>query len=818
MNTLVSAMLVAGLVLVGLAADAGRAPDARAHASGTWTSSHAPGLAPPSDSIANEVIQTFCVRCHGQRVQNGGLRLDGFDVAEAGQNAEIAEKMIRKLRAGMMPPPGPRRPDAATLATLAETLENRVDEDAALRQSPGRRTFQRLNRTEYARSIQDLLGIEVDVEAFLPPETVSNNFDNISDVQIPSATQMEGFLRAASHISRVAVGDPDADPTSTTYKVSKTISQMEHAEGAPYGTRGGISVVHIFPADGDYVFRLELHPGPTGFLYGRTVPEPDQLEVSINGERVALVEIDRWMTQSDPTGMVVETEPIHVRAGPQRLTAAFIRTFEGPVDDLLTPVDYTLADTQIGDAYGVTTGAHLRDLGIVGPYNVTGVSDTPSRRRIFSCRPTSRDEERPCAEEIVSRLGSRAYRRPLAEDDLADLMRFYEAGAEDGGFELGIRTALHAILASPHFIFRIEKVPAGVSPGDVYRISDIDLASRLAFFLWATPPDAELIALARDGELSSPMVLEQQTRRMLADPRSEALATRFASQWLRLQDLEKIRPDPLLYPYYDLALARAMDRETELFFHSLVLEDRGLLELITADYTFVNERLARHYGIPGITGNAFQRVTLVDENRRGLLGQGSILTLTSHADRTSAVLRGKWVMEVFLGSPPPPPPPDVPDLEATEGVVDGRLLSVRERMEQHRSRPQCQSCHRMMDPIGLALENFDVTGRWRIKDNGVPVDPVGELFDGTPITSPSDLRQALLRYPEAFISNFTANLMAYAVGRRVEYYDMPAVRTIAREAAVDGSRLSSLILGVVKSDAFQMSQAEGTVTEAGGSS
>ena len=818
MNTLVSAMLVAGLVLVGLAADLGRAPDARAHASGTWTSLGAPGLAHPSDSIANEVIQTFCVRCHGERRQNGGLRLDGFDVAEAGQNAEIAEKMIRKLRAGMMPPPGPRRPDAATLATLAETLENRVDEDAALRQSPGRRTFQRLNRTEYARSIQDLLGIEVDVEAFLPPETVSNNFDNISDVQIPSATQMEGFLRAASHISRVAVGDPDADPTSTTYKVPKTISQMEHAEGAPYGTRGGISVVHIFPADGDYVFRLELHPGPTGFLYGRTVPEPDQLEVSINGERVALVEIDRWMTQSDPTGMVVETEPIHVRAGPQRLTAAFIRTFEGPVDDLLTPIDYTLADTQIGDAYGVTTGAHLRDLGIVGPYNVTGVSDTPSRRRIFSCRPTSRDEERPCAEEIVSRLGSRAYRRPLAEDDLADLMRFYEAGAEDGGFELGIRTALHAILASPHFIFRVEKMPAGVSPGDVYRISDIDLASRLAFFLWATPPDAELITLARDGELSSPMVLEQQTRRMLADPRSEALATRFASQWLRLQDLEKIRPDPLLYPYYDLALARAMDRETELFFHSLVLEDRGLLELITADYTFVNERLARHYGIPGITGNAFQRVTLVDENRRGLLGQGSILTLTSHADRTSAVLRGKWVMEVFLGSPPPPPPPDVPDLEATEGVVDGRLLSVRERMEQHRSRPQCQSCHRMMDPIGLALENFDVTGRWRIKDNGVPVDPVGELFDGTPITSPADLRQALLRYPEAFISNFTANLMAYALGRRVEYYDMPAVRTIAREAAVDGSRLSSLILGVVKSDAFQMSQAEGTVTEAGGSS
>lgn len=817
MNTFTSAMLVAGLLLIGLAADSGRAPDAHGYVSGTWASWDTPEFAPPSDSIANELIQTFCVRCHGQRRQRGGLRLDGFDVAEAGQNAEVAEKMIRKLRAGMMPPAGPRRPDAATLTTLAEALETRVDENAARRSTPGRRTFQRLNRTEYARSIQDLLGIEVDVEALLPPETVSNNFDNISDVQIPSATQMEGFLRAASYISRAAVGDPDADPTSTTYKVPKTVSQMEHADGAPYGTRGGISVVHIFPADGDYVFRLELHPGPTGFLYGRTVPEPDQLEVSINGERVALVEIDPWMTQSDPNGMLIETRPIHVRAGPQRLTAAFIRTFEGPVDDLLTPVDYTLADTQIGDAYGVTTGTHLRDLGIIGPYNVTGVSDTPSRRRIFSCRPTARDEERPCAEEIVVRLGSQAYRRPLAEDDLVDLMRFYEAGAEAGGFEVGIRTALHAILASPHFVFRLEKVPAGVSPGDVYRISDIDLASRLSFFLWATPPDAELITLARDGALSTPAVLEQQTRRMLADPRSEALATRFASQWLRLQDLEKIQPDPRLYPYYDLTLARAMDRETELFFHSFVLEDRGLLELLTADFTFVNERLARHYGIPGITGNAFQRVTLADENRRGLLGQGSILTLTSHADRTSAVLRGKWVMEVFLGSPPPPPPPNVPDLEATEGVADGRVLSVRERMEEHRSNPQCQSCHRMMDPIGLALENFDVTGRWRIKDNGVPVDPVGELFDGTPITSPRDLRQALLRYPEAFISNFTANMMAYALGRRVEYYDMPAVRAIAREAAVGGNRMSSFILGVVRSDAFQMSQAEGTVTEAGGS-
>jgi hypothetical protein len=719
--------------------------------------------------------------------------------------------MIRKLRAGMMPPPGTRRPNDATLRAVAESLEATVDAAAAANPNPGSRTFQRLNRAEYARSISDLLAIDVDIEAFLPSETISDNFDNIADVQILSATLMEGYLRAAGQISRLAIGDPDAGPRQTTYKVPKTASQMVRVDGAPFGTRGGTSVIHVFPADGEYVFKLDFHPGPTGFLYGMTSWR-EKLEISINGERAALIEVDRWMSESDPYGMVVETEPIRVRTGPQRVTAAFIETFEGPVNDLLTPVDYTLADSQIGSAYGITTAPHLRDLIIVGPYSVTGVSDTPSRRKVFTCRPTARDEERGCARQIIEGLASEAYRRPLAPDDVEDLMGFYDLGAAEGGFEVGVRTALQAILASPHFVFRLEETPETVGPGDIYRIGDIDLASRLSYFLWATRPDGELLEVARAGRLSDPEVLEAQARRMLADPRAEALATRFASQWFRLQDLDKIHPDALQYPYWDDHLAEAMRRETELFFNELVQGDHDFFDLITADFTFVNERLARHYGIPGVSGAAFRRVTLADPNRRGLLGHGSVLTLTSHADRTSPVLRGKWVMEVLLGNPPPPPPPDVPDLEATADAEDGRMLTVRERMEMHRSSPACRSCHRVIDPIGLALENFDVTGGYRIKDEGMPVDAVGELYDGTTLAGPEDLRQALLGRPESLVRTFTENLMAYALGRRIEYYDMPTVRAIAGAAAEDGNRLSSFIVGVVTSPAFRTNMAE-TVAE-----
>ena len=759
------------------------------------------------DTLTNSVIQTVCVRCHNDERLRGNMSLVSFDADVPLENHALAEKIIGKLRAGMMPPPGTRRPEEAVLTGMAEELEARIDAVSLAHPNPGTRTFQRLNRAEYARSVRGILDIDVDVSAFLPTETMSDNFDNIADVQMMSATLMEGYLRAANQISRMAVGDPGAGPRQVTYKVPKTASQAVRAEGAPLGTRGGISVVHIFPADGEYVFKLEMHPGPTGFLYGMTALD-EEIEVSINGERVALLEIDPFMSESDPKGMTIETEPIHVRTGPQRVTAAFILKAEGPDIDLIQPIDYKLADSNIGSAYGVTTLPHLRDFIITGPFVVTGISDTPSRRKIFSCRPTSQAEERPCAEAIIFELGSQAYRRPVRTDEVEDLMRFFDMGSEEGGFEVGVRTALQAILASPHFVFRLEEAPVDAKPGEVYRIRDVDLASRLSFFLWGTSPDAELLEVAGSGRLSQPEVLQEQAYRLLDDPRSEALATRFASQWFRLQDTEKIHPDANHYPYWDNQLVHAMRRETQLFFENLVREDASFFELLTADYTFVNEQLAKHYGIPGISGTDFQRVQLSAGERRGLLGHGSILLLTSHADRTSPVLRGKWVMEVLLGTPPPPPPPDIPDLEATDAAKDGRFLTVRERMEIHRSNPACRSCHRVIDPIGLALENFDVTGGWRIKDQGRLVDSTGELYDGTPITSASDLRAALLKRPDSLVRTFTQNLMAYALGRRIDYYDMPTVRDIGRKAAAKDYRMTEFILGVVNSPAFQMSQVE----------
>jgi hypothetical protein len=770
------------------------------------SASHEPTATLPLAS-QRVLVDEYCLTCHDDDKEKGGLTLQRYDVARAERNAEISEKIIRKLRAGMMPPPGAERPDAAAITALAASLETRIDRASAVRPNPGRRSFQRLNRAEYARSVRDLLGIDVDVTAFLPPDTLSHNFDNIADAQSFSPTLLEGYLRAADRISRDALGDPDATPGSTTYKLPRTASQLAHVEGAPFGTRGGISVVHNFPADGEYMFRMMLHSIPTGQLYGSTA-RGEQLEVSINGARVALLDINPRMSESDPSGMNIQTPAVTVKAGPQRVSAAFLQRFEGPVDDVLAPVEHTLADTQIGSALGVTTLPHLRDFAIVGPHNVTGVSETPGRRRVFTCRPLSPDEEPTCASNIVSDLARQAYRRPLTPDDVNGLMQFYRTGGEGRDFEAGIRTALQAILASPHFIFRLEEPPATARPGQNYRLRDLDLASRLSFFLWASAPDAELVDAAARDTLRVPAVLDKQVRRMLADPRAATLASRFAAQWLRLQDLDKIHPDPLLYPQYDHTLADAMQRETELLFETLVRDDRSVLELLTADYTFVNERLARHYGIPNVSGTRFQRVSIPDVNRRGLLGQGSILTMTSVADRTSPVLRGKWVMEVLLGSPPPPPPPDVPDLEETHAAKEGRLLSVRERLEMHRANPACNSCHRVIDPLGLALENFDVTGAWRIRDNGSAVDATGTLYDGTSLQGPISLRQALVSRSEIVLRTFTENLMAYALGRRVAHYDMPAVRAIVRDASAKEYRFSSFVLGIVKSPAFQMSRAE----------
>jgi cytochrome c551/c552 len=759
-------------------------------------------------------VKKVCLTCHNDTLKTAGLSLVRFEAARAEDDAEVAEKVIRKLRAGLMPPPPTRRPDEAAVQALVATLESRIDQAAALRPNPGRRPFQRLSRAEYARAVRDLLGVDVDVSALLPPDTISHGFDNLSDEQPFSPTLMEGYLRAASRISRLALGDPHATAGSAIYKVPRTSSQMRHVEGAPAGTRGGISLVHIFPADGEYVFKMLLHMGPTGDLFG-SATKGEQIEVSIDGERVALLEIKNTMKESDPGGTSLETPPAHVEAGPRRVSAAFIQMADGPVDDLIAPIEHTLADTNVGETFGITALPHLRDFTISGPHKASGVGDTPSRRRIFTCRPTSAAEETACASQILERLARRAYRGRMDDEDHAELMRFYRQGRRAGGFEAGIRLALQAMLASPRFVFRLEQAPETARSGESYRVSDIDLASRLSFFLWGTVPDAELATAASQGALRAPGALERQVRRMLADPRSEALATRFAAQWLRLQDVDKVRPDPLLYPHWDHTLSESLQRETELFFWSLVREDRRLLDLFDADFTFVDERLARHYGIPNVMGSAFRRVSLTGENRRGILGHGSILLLTSPADRTSPVMRGKWVMEVLLGNPPPPPLPDVPALDKTEAVRDGRLLSVRERMEEHRENPACLSCHRVIDPLGLALENFDVTGAWRVKDNGVAVDASGELYDGTRVQGPAGLRQALLKRSDVLIRNFVENLLTYALGRRVEYYDMPAVRKISREAARNDNRMSSFILGVAKSAPFQMSRAdEGRATEA----
>ena len=776
-------------------------------APGTITSA-ASSLPQPalSHAASNEVVGEYCVRCHSDRRQTGNLSLEQFDAGAAFADAEVAEKMIRKLRAGMMPPRGANRPDAAVVAGLVADLETTIDDAAARSPNPGTRTFQRLNRAEYGRAVRDLLGIEVDVAQFLPLDTKSANFDNIADVQLPSATLMEGYLRAAAQISQIALGDPDAEIGSTIYRIPKIVSQKETVEGAPLGTRGGVSVVHNFPADGKYVFHVMPYNAVEGEVFGRTYGY-EQIEVSIDGASVALLPVDRWMHESEPTGLNIRTDSLYVQAGPRRVSVAFVRQFEGDVDDLIRPIDHTMADGQIGIGYGVTTQQHLQRVTILGPFDVTGVSETPTRRAIFTCRPTSPESARPCAESIVSRLVSQAYRRPASDDDVAPLMGFYDRGAEDGGFEGGVRMALRAILASPHFVFRMEEAPSDAQPGDIYRISDVDLASRLSFFLWGAPPDQELIDLAARGRLSNSDELARQVDRMLADERVEALGTRFASQWLRLQDLDKIHPDALSYPYFDQTLADAMHRETELLFDYLVSADRPIIELLTADYTFVNERLARHYGIPGVLGPEFEMVSYPDTRRRGILGHGSILTLTSHADRTSPVLRGKWVMEVLLGSPPPPPPPNVPGLEETGEAEDGRFLTVRERQEIHRANPACNSCHSVIDPIGLVFENYDVTGAWRMRDGGNPVDPVGELFDGTALDGPASLREAILSRSEVFYQIFTENLMAYALGRRVEYFDMPTVRKITSGAASADYRMSSFVHGIVASDAFQSIQA-----------
>lgn len=742
-----------------------------------------------------QLVQTVCTACHNQYTMTAGLNLEGFDPANVWPNPEIAQKMVRKLRTGQMPPREiPRDPE--DIDDLVQTLESSLSAAVRKREWVGSRPFPRVNRAEYARLIKDVLGLTVDPAEWLPQDPISASFDNITDVQGMSATLVVSYLNAASDIARRAIGNADAPPVATTYTNSPLVSQhaWERVEGAPYGTRGGFSVLHNFPADGKYAFSMRFRLG-----YAQRFHD---IDISIDGERVALLQYGGDIDYQGRKEFPIESEPVFITAGEHRLTAAFIRQQDGPYPDLLRPNERSLAGIATG--YGTTALPHLMQLTVEGPYEATGVSATASRQRIFSCRPTGPDEEAPCAREIVTRLATKAYGEPLSGDQIDDLMRFYSIGAEDGGFESGIQSGLEAILASPAFLFRTETKPKDAREGESYPLADMDLATRLSFFLWGTNPDDELLELAASGDLSRSRVLRRQAVRMLEDPRSIALATRFASLWLRLQDLDQLFPDEFLFPDYNQQLAEAMRRETQLFFHHLVKEDRSFLELYSADYTFLNERLAEHYGIPGVTGEEFRKVTYPTDQRVGIFGHGSVLSQTSLGNRTSPVLRGKWVLEVLLGTPPPPPPPGVPDLEETEDSKDGEVLSTRARLEMHRRNPVCAACHKLMDPIGLAMDNFDVTGKWRTRENGVPLDTRATFYNGSEVSTPADLSRLLLERPVPLVRQFTENMLAYALGRRVEPYDMPLVWRIVTEAEQDDYRMSSLILGIIMSDAFRM--------------
>jgi hypothetical protein len=753
----------------------------------------------------SDLIKTYCATCHSDRAKAGGLSLAGFDAMKAHEQPDVVEKMIRKLSAGLMPPPGSKRPEGTLLVALTDALEGRMDEYAAANPNPGRRTFQRLNRPEYERAIAELLDLDVDAANWLPLDQKSANFDNIADEQGLSPTLLEAYLNAAGDISRMAVGDRQAARVDVTYTNPSYVSQhpWDHVDGAPYGTRGGMVVNHVFPADAEYEFELLIISGDNA--------RGEDVDVSIDGQRVALVKFETAPAAAADGrgGYPFRTDPILVKAGEHKVAVAFVKRTDGPYEDLIKPHEWSYAGGGSGGA-GITTLPHLRDILIAGPYNTTGVSETPSRQRIFTCRPTSPGEERTCARSILNRLAAEAYRRPVTAAELDGLMPFYEKGAATGGFESGVRSALEAVLASPYFVFRMERERTADARGSV-RVADLDLASRLSFFLWGAPPDDDLLALAKAGKLQG-AALEAQAKRMLADPRAAALGTRFAAQWLRLQDLDKVHPDPNFFPNFDENIADAMKVETETFFNDLVTRDASLLDLYTADYTFVNERLARHYGFSGVVGNQFRRVTYPDTTRRGILGQGSMLVQTSLANRTSPVLRGKWVMEVLLGTPPPPPPPNIPALEEVGEAKGGKLLTTRERMELHRANPTCNACHRFMDPIGLSLDSFDVTGRLRVRENGMPLDTRGDYYDGSPINDLNQLSAALMKRPDPLVRTYTENLMAYALGRRIETFDQPTVRAIARQAADDGYKMSAFILGVVKSDAFQRKRSEPAAT------
>ena len=763
---------------------------------------HAQGVpVSPLKGFVNE----YCVNCHNDKLKRGELSLTSLDIDRADPENPIWEKAIRKVRTGMMPPAGVRRPAAARIDEFARGLETTLDREAAAHPNPGRPALHRLNRTEYANALRDILSLDIDVTKLLPPDDMTHGFDNIADVLTISPTLMDSYIRAAATLSRLAVGDRNVAPSLEVYRVPQMLPQTDHIDGTPFGTRGGTAVRHFFPADGEYSFRLTFYHENNGLLFG-TLAKDEQVEIAIDGERVALLDINPRMLVTDE----LRTGQIKVKAGPRLLSASFLPRASGPALDLVMKFETTLINIAT-EGPGVSVLPHLNTLAVSGPLNVTGISETPSRQKIFTCRPAAAGEEEPCARKIMTELATLAYRRPVTRNDLDYLMNKYrQRRADKGDFEDGVRLAIQTMLSDPEFVFRVERTPAGTKPGSNYRVSDLELASRLSFFLWSSPPDRTLLRLAAEKKLREPAVLEQEIRRMLADERSEALAENFASQWLHLRNLREWTPDPRHYPNADKSLMTAMERETELLFMSIVREDRNITDLLTADYTFVNGRLARHYGIPGVVGNRFRRVTVTDESRRGLLGHGSVLTVTSFPTRTSPVLRGKWVLDNLLGAPPPQPPPNVPALP--ENSHDTKPVPLRVRLQQHRANPICASCHATMDPIGFALENLDGVGAERTFDSGEPVEAVGELTDGTKLDGPAGLRKVLVEKADIFRTAFTEKLLTYALGRGVASYDMPAVREIVRSATGRDHRFSAYILGVVNSLPFQYRQAD-TITE-----
>jgi len=799
--------LAAALSLVSIGASAGgRAPQTAPKAPATATTA----AATPADY--QEMVNRYCVNCHNQKSQipaGAPLLLDKATLKDPGADAETWEKVVRKLGVGAMPPQNSPTPGAAELNKFKNTLITALDSAAAKKNRPGDYVIHRLNRTEYGNAVRDLLGVEVDVAELLPSDGGDFGFDNIAKALNTTPLLLERYLTAALQISDIAVGNTDTAPGSKAYSISTVVTQNQHVDGLPLGTRGGKVVRHDFPADGEYVLTGRLLGTVAEGLTGAEGQEtPHQFIITIDGEQVFSAPIGgKEDHDTSSKNITISRDELN-----KRMTSPRMKITAGPHDIGFTFIDRPHQEQNVWqpllrnslEAHNPSGLPRLRTLTIEGPYNVTGISDTPSRQKIFTCKPTSAAREASCAQEILSNIARRAFRRPVVESDVEASLTFYSQARKNGGdFDAGIRAGLARILASPSFIFRSERSPANVAAGAAHRITDLELASRMSFFLWSSIPDDELLNLAIAGRLREPKVLEAQVKRMVADDKANALMNEFTGQWLQLRNLDKITPDILMFPDFDDNVRNAFRRETELFFASIVRENRSTLDLLDADYTFVNERLARHYGIRGVYGDRFRKVQLTDQNRRGLLGQASFLALTSVANRTSPIIRGKYVISNFLNTPPLPPPPNVPQLEAS--APKDRPSTVREQLELHRSNPVCATCHRSIDPIGFALENFNAVGQWENQTReGLKIDSAGVLVDGTPIDGPVALRKALMARPDVFVGTVTEKMMIYALGRGLDPIDMPAVRNVVRGAAKDNYRLQAVILGIVQSPAFQM--------------